>query len=738
MGILSITEMIRIVRKYFLRIFAFSLAVGLIGGYITTLLQTYTCTLGFKYNYAQAAEGLAPDGKNKLDPYEIQNPVVIQAALTNMGLANSKKVDAKGIRENIIINPIVTKLDKEVSDSAALLGEKYNVFATEYEMSFTYKASQGDAFGTQMFSNIINEYDDFLLSKYYNKKSIHDFAKLVSDSNAEHIVIADSISANLEDIIGYLDEMAQKYPDFRSKTTGYTFEELSLLYQNLRDIQYAKYYGNVRAGNLANDKEMVIKSYQKKVKDLQEEADVNYSISENYKTEITTFYDSYKAAGLYRQAEQVQRNVDSSNNRDQDVLEDKELEDYKNTYDDIILSYAEHASDMTDAIHTINYYNTIIQSYINDTVPIETKNALLEKNKTILSEISHLSKQYSNISNETLDELYHARISEDLQYLILPEVMADKPVKLIAVFLMIVSFGLGILSVFIFEILKKYVKTEDIQNTPESAEDKKVIIHTEEMDELHQLLYQQYLEDFPEFFLVYQPMIGANASASPHKEVFVRWKSPQLGMVSPGKIIGCISDFNIFRQFNDWIIKKVCEDLAAIKKNNNVMPIVHINCPYSQVENFALNDIIIKHIKNNHVSAGNICLELDGKDIAKSLEDIMLLHEMGIQICIDRFENSNEESEIIQVVKPGYIKMSLDILNSDMYATSDEDIMNAAANMIGYFSDIIDKCHKNGIKVCVCGIEKRAQDQLVSNIGVDYKQGYYYGKPEKIELTRRK
>ena len=51
---------------------------------------------------------------------------------------------------------------------------------------------------------------------------------------------------------------------------------------NLREIQYAKYYGNVRAGNLAKDREMVIKSYQTKVKDLTEEYELNSEIAEKY------------------------------------------------------------------------------------------------------------------------------------------------------------------------------------------------------------------------------------------------------------------------------------------------------------------------------------------------------------------------------------------------------------------------------------------------------------------------
>ena len=84
-----------------------------------------------------------------------------------------------------------------LSESAALLGEKYDVAATEYEMKFTYDASLGDEFGAKMFSNIIKEYDKYLLSKYYNKKTVEDFAKILRDSNADYIVIADAMSVSI-------------------------------------------------------------------------------------------------------------------------------------------------------------------------------------------------------------------------------------------------------------------------------------------------------------------------------------------------------------------------------------------------------------------------------------------------------------------------------------------------------------------------------------------------------------
>ena len=508
MALLSLTEIIKILKKHILQIVALSLAVGVASGYVVSSMQTYTCTLGFKYNHSGALEGLAPDGESKLDPYEIQNPLIIKAALENLGVKEDEKLDAEGIRQDISIQKVVTELDKEVSESAALLGEKYDVAATEYEMTFSYDASLGDEFGAKMFSNIIKEYDEYLLSKYYNKKTVPDFAKIIKDSDADYIVIADSMSTSIDGIIETLDELSGYYPDYRSLATGYTFADLSELYQNLREIQYAKYYGNIRAGNLAKDREMVIKSYQTKVKELRDDAALNLDIVAKYKNEILTFYDSYKSAGLYGQAERVQENVNSTNNKDQDVLDDDKLQDYTNTYDDIILSYVDRAISSTDSTHSADYYDMIISSYINDTIPQDVKKTLIAKNEKIMEEIQVLSAEYSALAKTTIDELYASEVDTDLEYLIMPEVSADKPVALIAIFLMMLAFGMAVIAIIVIEIVKKNVDTEVFSIDTDNEPDGKIEIDTSEMDEVHQLLYEQYLNNFSEFYLAYQPMIS--------------------------------------------------------------------------------------------------------------------------------------------------------------------------------------------------------------------------------------
>ena len=432
-------------------------------------------------------------------------------------------------------------------------------------MKFTYDASLGDEFGVKMFSAVIKEYDELLLDKYYNRKMIPDFAKSVSGSSADYIEISNSMSENLDSIISYLTTLSEDFPEYRSKRTGYSFAELKELYEHIRDVQYAKYYGNIRAGNLAKDREMVIKSYQTKVRDLTETMTVDNSIAENYKNEISSLYDSYKEAGLYNQASRVQSDVNASNNRDEDVLEDYDVEEHINTYDNIVLSYADRASAASDARHTIDYYNKIIDSYTNDKVAAETKERLTEKNEEIFKEIAQYSEKDCTVANQTINEMFYTEINDDLQYLILPEVTADKPVKLIAVFVTVLVFGLLLVAALLYELTKRVAATANAAN---EEKNEKLQIDTSGMSRLHQLVYEQYRADFKDFYLVYQPMKGGGENAREHLEALIRWRSDELGMVSPAKLIECIADFGIFPQLNDWIIKNVCADIFYIAKEN--------------------------------------------------------------------------------------------------------------------------------------------------------------------------
>lgn len=723
MGVIQIYDIFKILRKYFTRIVAACLAVGILAYFAVSMNQSYTCTLNFKYNYASALEGFAPDGVSEMDPYELENPAVVQAAINYLGADENLRVE--GIRSDMSISTIITSLDQEVTESAAVMGEKYEVQPVEYQLSYSYDAALGTNFGPRMFDGIIKAYDEFVISKYYNKEHIADFMKELDDIEVDYLESSDIILGRINDIIEYLDSMANGHPDFRSTRTGYTFADLSSLYQQLRDQQHAKYHGNIRAGHLALDNELTVKNYTAKVHDLMIDHEIYDGVAANYQNQIETFYDSYKAAGLYKQASTVQVSTNSSNNRDQGVFRDYEhdFDQLVNTYDRIVTSYTDNASEAARTEWDIDNYNRIISDFANDTVSASTKERLVAVNDVILSDLAILSNVYSKLANEAIDEFFSDKVSNDIKYLISTDISADKSPMMIAVLAMFLVGGMLVIALILFELIKQF----------NVAQESSAPISLDSLDHEHRIAYEQYQQGFSEFAMHYQPMLDTKTGNVTHFEAFLRWENKELGSVSPMLILEYYSKLKLIKQLNAWIFDAVCKDIPKISRAlNGALPVIHVNCLYSEIENLGLHEMLIDTIKRHRVNPSSLCIELDGDGIVSCFEDVLLLKDMGLPICIDHFEAKAHENEILQIIEPEYVKMSSDAFSQYHMATTEKDMYFASMNTITYFSEIINKCSKKHISVCICGIENKMQNELISRINFSYKQGYLFGHPAEL------
>lgn len=728
MGVIQIHDIFNIIRKHFVRIVAACLAVGVLAYAITSLTQSYTCTLNFKYNYPAAEQGFAPDGESELDPYELENPAVIQAAIASLGLdPEGEQLSVEGIRSDMRISTVIPTLDQEVTESAAVQGQKYEVPIVEYQLTYSYDADLGMDFGPRMFDGIIKSYDDFVISKYYNKEHIPDFMKALEGVKVDYLESADIIESRLSDIISYLNDMSEWYPDFRSVRTGYTFADVSALYQNMVEVHHAKYEGNIRAGNLSKDNELTIKNYTAKVKDLKVDSEINSGIAENYKSEISSFYNSYKEAGLYNQANSVQVSTDSSNNRDQEIFRDYEhdFDLLKNTYDKIVTNYTISASNASSADWEIDHLNAIIDDFSTDNVSESTKDRLLAVNEDILGQMSVLSAVYSSLANEVIDEFFSDRVSTEIQYLISTDISEDRSPLLFTVFAVFVFGALLLIAIIVIELIRRNNAAE----TTETA----APLDMDHLDREHQIAYEQYKKGFDEFYMLYQPMVNCRTNNRTHFEAFIRWENEELGNVSPGMILDYFSDLKLLKALNNWIFTSVCKDIPRFTRAlTGKIPVIHVNCLYSEIEDFGLNEMLMENIKRFNVNPASLCIELDGDGIVSCLEDVMSLKDMGMPICVDHFEAKESENEILQVIEPEYVKMSSDVFASYDLATSEQDMYYASLNTATYFTEIIEKCNKQDIAVCICGIENKMQNEIISRLGFRFKQGYYFGHPMRV------
>ncbi len=106
-------------------------------------------------------------------------------------------------------------------------------------------------------------------------------------------------------------------------------------------------------------------------------------------------------------------------------------------------------------------------------------------------------------------------------------------------------------------------------------------------------------------------------------------------------------------------------------------------------------------------------------NLGKGVDDLSLL---GFNVAMDDFGDGGSDINRFEILKTNIVKISRNIYL--------ENIENNPSYLIG----LINHFHNNKAKVVVEGIEGERHVEILKNMGVDYFQGFFFHKPELVEV----
>lgn len=99
----------------------------------------------------------------------------------------------------------------------------------------------------------------------------------------------------------------------------------------------------------------------------------------------------------------------------------------------------------------------------------------------------------------------------------------------------------------------------------------------------------------------------------------------------------------------------------------------------------------------------------------------------GFGVALDDIGSGWSGLNMLHEFRPDYMKIDMDLIRDIDTDTYKQTIVR----------HLISSAKENAIKTIAEGIETEAEAQWVASIGVDYVQGYYYGKPERKNVVDR-
>lgn len=217
-----------------------------------------------------------------------------------------------------------------------------------------------------------------------------------------------------------------------------------------------------------------------------------------------------------------------------------------------------------------------------------------------------------------------------------------------------------------------------------------------------------------------QPIVDAHDNSILGGEILLRWVDDKKRSIPPEKFIAMAEKNNLLFNLTELSLLKIANQLVLKKTNMELVFFVNINA--SQIKNKRLIDICECFMKKINTSMITLVLELTehefifiDNNVKKNLHTIK---NMGIKIALDDFGSKNSNLIYLLEFIPDYIKIDKSFIQS---------INNIdAAKYVVEELDVLSK--KLSIKTIAEGVECKEQLTELNRIGVDYIQGYFFGK----------
>ncbi|MDR6329107.1 diguanylate cyclase (GGDEF)-like protein [Deinococcus soli (ex Cha et al. 2016)] len=229
---------------------------------------------------------------------------------------------------------------------------------------------------------------------------------------------------------------------------------------------------------------------------------------------------------------------------------------------------------------------------------------------------------------------------------------------------------------------------------------------------LHGALARQELE------LHYQPLFRTSDRVMIAKEALLRWRHPELGLISPAQFIPLAEESGLIVAIGTWVLQQACRQAATWP---GVRVAVNISARQFSRPDFLA--VVERALACSGLEPARLEIELTESMLMRSpdaaAELLRSLKALGIRIAIDDFGTGYSSLAYLK-------RFPLDTLKVDQSFVRD---IAQASQDTAIVTTIIHMAHALGLEVTGEGVETEEQWAFLRDHACDSVQGYLLGRP---------
>ena len=236
------------------------------------------------------------------------------------------------------------------------------------------------------------------------------------------------------------------------------------------------------------------------------------------------------------------------------------------------------------------------------------------------------------------------------------------------------------------------------------------------MGELKKAIEKKGLELYfqPKMRIIDKKLLGV--------EALIRWKHPQHGFISPDEFIAIAERSRLIIDLTAWVIEDAFSACAEFHKKGHDIK-VSINLSMKDLLNPELPDLVAGLTAKIGIEPSWVIFEItEGSimtDPTRALIIVERLKSMGFDFSIDDFGTGYSSMAYLKRLPVSELKIDKSFVLDMMSNESDAIIVQATIGL----------AHNLGLTVTAEGVENESALEMLSKMGCDIAQGYFFSKP---------
>jgi PAS domain S-box-containing protein len=237
-----------------------------------------------------------------------------------------------------------------------------------------------------------------------------------------------------------------------------------------------------------------------------------------------------------------------------------------------------------------------------------------------------------------------------------------------------------------------------------------------ERQDCSELIYSALAQD--RFVLHGQPIVNLATMQPVKVELLIRMRKVPGGeeLIAPGEFLPAAERFGLISVIDGWVVDRAIELAAAGHR-------VGVNISAKTISDPRQVDRIEQAVLDQPGSPRNLVFEITETAVADNLDAartfVMRMRELGCAIALDDFGVGHGTFTYLRHLPVDYLKIDMQFVRDLLSDEEDRQVVRAIVGVARQFK----------IETIAEGVEDQATLEALREMGVDYSQGYWTGRP---------